>query len=491
MKQSKRHAEAHSTLRRSLLLAALMAVLAFSATAQGVDPATLAGDRWYGVYMHGEKVGYSKSSLAVAEDGTVTISQDASFKLMMVGSRQSMRTVTERRYAADGALIGIESLVTDVSGTNTFLATVDGDRMTLRSTVGGTTKETVLPVPDESLRDALRATELVLSGPEIGEVVTYRQFEPMFQQEIEARCEVTGIEMRNFDGVPTKVYTLKTTLSVMGIDSVSYLTEEGLLLEDSIAGGLLVMRLEPEAVAKDVTYRNDTIVSNAAMVDAPIQNPRSRAVLRLRIDGPLKPEHLIEDGRQSFEAVGGSYLFEGRKSDVDGFASVHVPIVKEDVREWLEPSLFVQSDDPKLVAKAREIVGGETNALKISDRLVRWVYDNVRSTFSARLTNSLEVLENMEGDCTEHSMLYIGLARAAGLPAREVAGLIYVDTPEPGFYFHQWAMVWVGAWIDVDPTFNQPVADATHIKLAEGDLMEQIRLLPVIGQLKVEVLVGD
>ena len=85
-------------------------------------------------------------------------------------------------------------------------------------------------------------------------------------------------------------------------------------------------------------------------------------------------------------------------------------------------------------------------------------------------------------------MLYIGLARAAGLPAREVAGLIYVDTPEPGFYFHQWAMVWVGEWIDVDPTFNQPVADATHIKLAEGDLMEQIRLLPLIGQLKVEVL---
>ena len=52
-------------------------------------------------------------------------------------------------------------------------------------------------------------------------------------------------------------------------------------------------------------------------------------------------------------------------------------------------------------------------------------------------------------------------------------------------------MVWVGAWIDVDPTFNQPVADATHIKLAEGDLMEQVRLLPVIGQLKVEVLDSD
>ena len=478
-------------MRRFLLLAALMAIGAFPAIAQSLDLAALAGDTWYGVYMNGEKVGYAKNSLVVAEDGTVTVSQDASFKLTMVGSRQSMRTMTERRYGADGALIGIESTVTDISGTNTFLAIVDGDRMTLRSSVAGTTNETVLPRPNESLRDSLRTVELVRSRPEIGEVVIYRQFEPMFQQEIEAHCEVTGVETRNLDGVPTKVYTLKTTLSMMGIDSVSYITEEGLLLEDNVSGGLLVMRLEPEAVAKDVTYQNDTIVSNAAMVDAPIRNPRSRAVLRLRIDGPLESGYLIEDGRQSFKADGGSYLFEGRKSSVDGFAPVHVPISNDEVREWLEPSLFVQSDDPKLIAKAREIVGGETNSLKISDRLVRWVYDNVRSTFSARLTNSLEVLESMEGDCTEHSMLYIGLARAAGLPAREVAGLIYVDQPEPGFYFHQWAMVWVGEWIDVDPTFNQPLADATHIKLAEGDLMEQIRLLPLIGQLKVEVLDGD
>jgi len=262
-------------------------------------------------------------------------------------------------------------------------------------------------------------------------------------------------------------------------------------LEDNVSGGLLVMRLEPEAVAKDVTYRNDTIVSNAAMVDAPIRNPRNRAKLRLRIYGPLKTEHLIEDGRQSFVADADGYLFEGRKVDVGGLAAVRVPITDDAVREWVEPSLFVQSDDPRLIAKAREIIGDETEALKISDRLSRWVYENVRSTFSARLTNSLEVLESMEGDCTEHSMLYIGLARAEGIPAREVAGLIYADSPEPGFYFHQWATVWVGEWIDVDPTFNQPVADATHIKLAEGDLMEQVKLLPVIGQLKVEVLDGD
>ena len=46
----------------------------------------------------------------------------------------------------------------------------------------------------------------------------------------------------------------------------------------------------------------------------------------------------------------------------------------------------------------------------------------------------------------------------------------------------------VGEWIDVDPTFNQPVADVTHIKLAEGDLFQQARLIPVIGKMQIDVV---
>ena len=79
-------------------------------------------------------------------------------------------------------------------------------------------------------------------------------------------------------------------------------------------------------------------------------------------------------------------------------------------------------------------------------------------------------------------------ARAAGIPSREVAGLIYIGGAQPGFYFHQWASVWVGQWVDMDPTFDQPAVDATHVKLAEGDLYRQARIIPIIGNLKIEVL---
>ena len=38
----------------------------------------------------------------------------------------------------------------------------------------------------------------------------------------------------------------------------------------------------------------------------------------------------------------------------------------------------------------------------------------------------------------------------------------------------------------MDPTFDQPLADVTHIKLAEGDLFEQAKIMPIIGQLKIQ-----
>ena len=40
---------------------------------------------------------------------------------------------------------------------------------------------------------------------------------------------------------------------------------------------------------------------------------------------------------------------------------------------------------------------------------------------------------------------------------------------------------------------TEPVmwADTTHIKLAEGDLFEQARLIPIIGRIQVEVLDAD
>jgi len=479
--QSMRNAWRVSNFALALILVALRA------QSETIDVSKIVGTSWYGLYMNGQKIGFAKSSVDAMGDGTVRFLQDVTFRLAMVGVKQDMKAVTTRFYSLEGPLQSVEEQVDDPQGTSVYSARVTPQGIELSSTVGGRKSTKMLPPPRETLQDAVRSTEIMRSGPLKGEKFTYYMFEPMFGKELEASSEVLGTEERIFDGVKTKVYSLKTVLQPIGMESVSYLSESGELLEDHIAGGMITMRLESEEVAKDVKYQNDTIVSNAAMVKAPIANPRERDTLHLRVRGPLSSDHLFSDAGQTFTAEGDSWLFEGRKAKAPA-TPARVPVGEVEVAQWTKPTLYVQSDDPAMIAKARAIVGEETDSLKIVEKLVRWVSDNMEATFSARLSNSLEVLQSLEGDCTEHSILLVGLARAAGVPAREVAGLIYADSPKPGFYFHQWAKVWVGEWMDVDPTFGQVFADATHIKLSEGDLVEQVRLLPVIGKISIEVV---
>lgn len=466
---------------------AMLTVLTGLAVAQDLDVKSLAGERWYGLYINGDKAGFSKGSLAVDEDGTVKVSEDSHFRSSMAGQPQDMTITIKRTYGADGALKSIEQHVTDVGGVKHFTARVEEDSMLLTSEVGGAAKEQRVPKPKESLKDALKQVELIRQGGEIGSELSFSLFEPMYERELEGTSKIEAVEQRVLDGVPTKIYTIRSVLPAMGVDSVARVAQDGTTLEDQVAG-IITMRLEPKEMAQDVQYTNDVIVSNVAKVDKPIDNPRGRDSLKLRIIGPLSESHMFNDGRQQFTKADGAAAFESSMPNMDGFVPARVPVTDESVAKWTQPSMFVQSDNAKLAAKAKEIVGDETDTLAMATKLCHWVKANVRTIFSARLSNSLEVLENPEGDCTEHSMLFIGLARAAGLPAREAAGLIYMDGEAPGFYFHQWASVWVGKWIDVDPTFDQPLADVTHIRLAEGDLFEQAKLIPVIGQLRIEVV---
>jgi transglutaminase-like putative cysteine protease len=473
----------------AMLRTVLALGVAFSALAVAEESAfaPLVGKEWYGLYLQGKKAGYAFEEVAAGPGGSYVVVEDAHFRITMAGEKQDLRAYSKRTYGADGALQSIESQVVDPKNTSDFNATVSGETMTLVSRVSGETKTSTISKPAESLKDALKAALWVKSAPAIGDTLTYSTFEPMYEKELVADCTVMAIEERPLEGVPTKVYKIETKVPLMGVDSISYVAQDGTILEDVVAG-IITMRLEPETVAKDVSYENDVIVSNAAVVNAPIPNPRERTSLRLNLRGPLEPDNLYNDERQFIESSGGGFNFVANQVSLEGFTPAAIPVANEDVQPWLKSTTFIQSDNEKLKAKAKEILKGETNALEASRKLCNWVFANMRSTFSARLSNALEVLEHLEGDCTEHSTLFLGLARAAGLPARECAGLIYVDGPPPGFYFHQWAKVWIGKWIDVDPTFNQPLADVTHIKLVEGDLFEQSRIIPMIGNIKIEVL---
>src|SRR5947208_1888181 len=96
-----------------------------------------------------------------------------------------------------------------------------------------------------------------------------------------------------------------------------------------------------------------------------------------------------------------------------------------------------------------------------------------------------ELRVRRRGDCNEHTVLYVALARAVGLPARAAAGLVLLDGR---FYYHAWAEVYLGDWVTVDPTSGEFPADAAHLRFVIGGLARQVELARLIGRLTLEVL---
>ena len=94
----------------------------------------------------------------------------------------------------------------------------------------------------------------------------------------------------------------------------------------------------------------------------------------------------------------------------------------------------------------------------------------IKDDYTSNSHSVYDVVKKKVGDCTEHALLFNTLARAAGIPSRELTGIINYE--ENKFALHAWNEVVInGYWYPVDPTWNYLVPPLTHIKF---DLLESV-----------------
>lgn len=125
--------------------------------------------------------------------------------------------------------------------------------------------------------------------------------------------------------------------------------------------------------------------------------------------------------------------------------------------------------DERLRQRARQLTAGAQGAREQVSRLVHFVAHHLRDDDQLQSRSAGEILSDGYGDCTEHSQLFVALARAAGIPAREVSGLVYLGDSEQRFGGHTWAEVVIdGRWQMVDPMWDLLQITGTHLRMA-GD----------------------
>jgi transglutaminase-like putative cysteine protease len=263
--------------------------------------------------------------------------------------------------------------------------------------------------------------------------------------------------------------------------------DDGRVLQVSMGGGV-EQRLE----SQDIARRLEAIdLFNLARVKLPGPLPRTvPATIVYRLKG-LPAAFQKPDGRQTFApGPGGTTrltVAARRPAAADPARDTPRSAPSPDP-DWVAATPTVDSDHPAIAALARRVAGDVPGRYAAALKLSEHVHGRLKVAYGVSQDRASDVLATGEGDCTEHSVLLVALCRAAGVPARQVHGLVYArySDGQDALYWHAWAEVLSGGqWIAVDPTFGQPVADATHLTLGQGLQSDAMGLL---GALEVEAV---
>ncbi len=133
---------------------------------------------------------------------------------------------------------------------------------------------------------------------------------------------------------------------------------------------------------------------------------------------------------------------------------------------FTSPSALVPSNNSSIVEKAKSIVGREQNPYLKAQKIYQWLIDSDNIQIQSMDNGgALEALSEGKADAYRISLLFCSLARASGVPALPVAGVL-VDRSR-NTKKHYWAEFWIDGlgWIPVDPVFGAgAVTDPVNLR---------------------------
>lgn len=214
--------------------------------------------------------------------------------------------------------------------------------------------------------------------------------------------------------------------------------------------------------------------SGVTTVTGEISLPPDTAFQQVSIDtlNP-KPEGVVKDSDGNWKAR--YNLTSRQKLSIEAVVSVMLRLPEDsmepastsgvmtddEIKEYLKPLPYWQADDPTILALARQ----NPTAREIYTYVVRTLsYDYERVKTIPKRKGALESLKSPnESLCMEFTDLFIAIARAAGIPSREVVGYAHTTNATlrplslvtdvlhawPEYYDHT-----RGIWIPVDPTWG-------------------------------------
>lgn len=464
-------------------------------------------ESWMGVYIEGNKVGYSYSQETTVNQGEEILLKsyaESRIKVSRLGGNPiELVTIQESLQAQDETPIETR-LRTKMSESETvILAKVEKE--TIIFELGG---EIVKEVPSQEPFYLGVPLEKIIreDGLHPGASFNFKILDPVAYALSDCRFEVIDHEDTLILGEKKRLWHVKSELSsLIPLVVDEWIDENAIVYKSQTQAGFLTtvsVRMDKAKALEESKDNFDIAFSSVIRSNVILDKPLSIQKMTFKLSGlPIEklgqfpwdeetqkilnkePDHLM------VQTV--SRIFHEKDA-------LPIPIQNEAMAESLESTVFCQSDNRDVQELAQKIIGNEKNSWRAAKKIAVWISRNITPNYDVGFASAEEILENLEGDCSEHTVLFVALCRAVGLPARAVVGIMYGDGI---FAYHMWPEVYVGAWVGLDAKWlakdkssGEYYTDATHIKFGISNLDENMfkdmitTISEIIGSLKLEIL---
>jgi hypothetical protein len=463
---------------------------------------------YYAVKLADQTIGFASSRIDTVPGGFVLL-DDLRLRVAALGAEVPASARTEVSLGERLELKDFQFSVSSDIGEFEVGGVMQGDSvLSLVINAGGDEQTMDMPTGGPILLPQVMGMHFALGQePRAGQTYTFEVFDPSVLERQPVTVEVIGRETlvypdsAEYDDAATAwvaatwdtVEAWHVKQGFAGLELEAWLDPDGQVIRATSPLGYTMERTAFEIAWNE--YRAlESAAPRAAGLGAPdiiegtaisvgVDLPEGGRIANLAV-------RLLNVDLEGFDLDGDQQRLRGDTLFVEGAAGLpaagyQLPAAPDEHGDALRATPLVQSDDPEIRRVAREVAGETRDPSQAAARLADWVYERLDKQITVSVPSARQVLEAGRGDCNEHTVLYVALARAVGLPARTAAGLVYV---RDRFYYHAWPEVWLDRWVPVDPTLGQTPADASHLRFVVGGLARQVELVRLIGLLQLDVV---
>jgi hypothetical protein len=479
------------------------------------NPTLAAKETWDVYYIQGVRAGYGRIvEREVDDEGRTLLRFEGEQKLSIqrFGEATEVGFEISSLETPEGKLLSLSSKREMGPQPTTVSGWVQDDKLHLSTTTAGKTVESQIDWPAEARGYFAIEQELARKPMQPGEHRTFEGLEPIANTLGQIDLLAGDYEVAELLAGSYELLRIESTVEQLGekLSETLWVDRSGAVLK----GHFPVMQISRYRTTKAVALAEpdemfDLGDASTVKLAKPLKNAHEskHAVYRVELSGGDPAAVFVAGPGQRVKSTGpnsAEITVDALRPDAlrpdalrpdapspEGQAELAAPPTAAD----RQPSSFIQSDDPAIIAMAEKAAGDEQDPWKVAASLESYVHRNLAAkNYSTAFATASEVAQSMEGDCTEHAVLLAALARARKLPARVAIGLVYA-AKEQGFAFHLWTEVYVNRrWIPLDATLGRGGAGADHLKLADSSLegdAAYASFLPVaqvLGRLKIEAL---